>query len=127
MLRAASDISLQWILQEQGGVGGYHFMASSEAGLQDTDKIAFSLEQKGVSNVSPLDYTPSNSSPYLLLFCQVVVNPKHEVAESDFSNNVLRCQCQYDGHRIWLHGCHTGEKARRSPWTAVISQHCRTG
>lgn len=41
-------------------------------------------------------------------FCQVIVNPKHEVAESDFSNNALRCQCQYEGHRIWLHGCHTG-------------------
>nr|XP_020667681.1 lysyl oxidase homolog 4 [Pogona vitticeps] len=41
---------------------------------------------------------------------QVVVNPKHEVAESDFSNNSLRCQCQYDGHRLWLHGCRTGDE-----------------
>ncbi|KAG8147641.1 hypothetical protein E2320_014148 [Naja naja] len=39
---------------------------------------------------------------------QVIVNPKQEVSESDFSNNALRCQCQYEGHRIWLHGCHTG-------------------
>uniref|UniRef100_A0A8C6VMH9 SRCR domain-containing protein n=1 Tax=Naja naja TaxID=35670 RepID=A0A8C6VMH9_NAJNA len=38
----------------------------------------------------------------------VIVNPKQEVSESDFSNNALRCQCQYEGHRIWLHGCHTG-------------------
>ncbi|KAM6443190.1 lysyl oxidase homolog 4 [Liasis olivaceus] len=41
---------------------------------------------------------------------QVVVNPKQEVAESDFSNNALRCQCQYEGQRIWLHGCHTGDE-----------------
>uniref|UniRef100_A0A670ZUZ6 Lysyl oxidase like 4 n=1 Tax=Pseudonaja textilis TaxID=8673 RepID=A0A670ZUZ6_PSETE len=46
---------------------------------------------------------------------QVIVNPKQEVAESDFSNNALRCQCQYEGHRIWLHGCHTewDEEAQR--------------
>ena len=44
----------------------------------------------------------------MLLSLQVVVNPKFEVTESDFSNNMMQCRCKYDGQRVWLHNCHTG-------------------
>uniref|UniRef100_A0A8C4I1P8 Lysyl oxidase homolog n=1 Tax=Dicentrarchus labrax TaxID=13489 RepID=A0A8C4I1P8_DICLA len=54
-----------------------------------------------------IDITDVKPGNYIL---QIVINPNHEVAESDFTNNAMKCNCKYDGHRIWLHNCHVGEQ-----------------
>ncbi|XP_067098885.1 lysyl oxidase homolog 3B isoform X2 [Osmerus mordax] len=62
-----------------------------------------------------IDITDIKPGNYVL---QIVINPNFEVAESDFTNNAMKCNCKYDGHRIWLHNCHIGdalsEEAERS-------------
>ncbi|XP_059586265.1 lysyl oxidase homolog 4 isoform X2 [Alligator mississippiensis] len=68
-----------------------------------------------------IDITDVRPGSYIF---QVIVNPLRDVAESDFSNNVVRCQCKYDGQHIWMHACHTGD-AHGADVLSVMEQQQR--
>ncbi|XP_018104956.1 lysyl oxidase L homeolog isoform X1 [Xenopus laevis] len=49
-----------------------------------------------------IDITDVKPGNYIL---KVSVNPSYQVPESDYSNNVVRCDLRYTGHYVYTSGC----------------------
>ncbi|XP_067105936.1 protein-lysine 6-oxidase isoform X1 [Osmerus mordax] len=50
-----------------------------------------------------IDITDVKPGNYIL---KVSVNPSYQVPESDYSNNIVRCDVRYTGNYAYLSGCH---------------------
>ncbi|MEQ2220599.1 hypothetical protein ILYODFUR_007005 [Ilyodon furcidens] len=50
-----------------------------------------------------IDITDVKPGQYIL---KVSVNPSYQVEESDYSNNIVRCDVQYTGNYGYVSGCH---------------------
>lgn len=55
---------------------------------------------------SPVNDVVDTSLFRTVCCAQISVNPSYQVEESDYSNNIVRCDVRYTGNYAYVSGCH---------------------
>lgn len=89
-----AEIDCQWIDITDVKPGNYILKVGSKRRISLVRLCCFSGRFLFFSDVSTRFYP------------QVSVNPYYQVPESDYSNNIVRCDVQYTGNYAYVSGCH---------------------
>lgn len=88
-----AEIDCQWIDITDVKPGNYILKVSSKYWISLVCLCCF-LDSFCISDISTRFYP------------QVSVNPYYQVPESDYSNNIVRCDVQYTGNYAYVSGCY---------------------
>ncbi|CAB1332848.1 unnamed protein product, partial [Coregonus sp. 'balchen'] len=81
----------------------YDLLDSGGRSVAEGHKASFCLEDSSYIDCQWIDITDVKPGNYVL---KISVNPSYQVPESDYSNNIVRCEVRYTGNYAYVSGCH---------------------